>query len=92
MAQTRLSFSEIGITSTSNPRRHVMRYPVLWIKSPKTGRCKRFDLFELKDGITKQNYRGLAESAEFVLVITECCYYSFASSDGTLITKLQVRS
>ena len=88
MAQTRISFSEIGVTSSSNPTRQVMRYPVLWVKNPKTGRCKRFDHLELKDEINKQNYRGLAEAKEFVLIVTDNDYYSFASSDGTLITKV----
>lgn len=35
MAQTGISFSEIGVTFTSNPKRQIMRYPVLWIKDPK---------------------------------------------------------
>ena len=88
MAQTRISFSESGVTSISNPKHQIMRYPVLWIKNPNTGRCKRFGHLELKDEINNQNYRGLAEAKEFVLIVTDNDYFSFASSDGTLITKV----
>lgn len=87
MAQTRVSFSQIGITSSMNPKRQVLHYPVLWILNPQTGRCKRHDHLELKDEITKNNYQGLAEAAEFVLVLTQSVYYSFSSKDGQLITK-----
>ena len=85
MAHTRLSFSEMGVTSSQAPKRKIMRFPVLWILNPETGRCKRFDHFELKDQITKKNYRGIAESAEFVVVITDSRYYSFSSNNGSLI-------
>lgn len=87
MAETRLSFSEIGITTSSDPKRKVLRYPVLWIRNPKTGRCNRYNQFELKDEITKKNFQGIAESADFVLIVTTAHYYSFSSSDGKLITK-----
>lgn len=87
MAQTRVSFSQIGVTSIKNPKRQVLQYPVLWILNPLTGRCKRHDHIELKDEINKSNYQGLAEAEDFVLVITKSAYYSFSSKDGNLITK-----
>lgn len=87
MAQTRVSFSQIGITSAGLPKRQVLHYPVLWILNPSTGRCKRHDHLELKDEINKSNYQGLAEAADFVLVITKSSYYSFSSNDGNLIIK-----
>lgn len=87
MAQTRVSFSQIGITSAGLPKRQVLHYPVLWILNPSTGRCKRHDHLELKDEINKSNYQGLAEAADFVLVITKSSYYSFSLNDGNLIIK-----
>lgn len=87
MAQTRVSFSQIGITSAGLPKRQVLHYPVLWILNPSTGRCKRHDHLELKDEINKSNYQGLAEAADFVLVITKSSYYSFSSNDGNIIIK-----
>lgn len=87
MAQTRVSFSQIGITSAGLSKRQVLHYPVLWILNPSTGRCKRHDHLELKDEINKSNYQGLAEAADFVLVITKSSYYSFSSNDGNLIFK-----
>lgn len=88
MAETKLSFSKIGITDSEFPKQCVLHYPVLWILNPQTGRAKRYDHIELKDEITKKNYQGLAETSEFVMVITEETYYSFSSLDGSVISKV----
>jgi|GEM_PF-6109496 hypothetical protein len=85
MAETRVSFSEIGLNTPNTHKK--LRYPVLWIYNPQTGRCKRHDHPELMHEITKDNYEGYAETFEFVLVVTTNCYYSFSAKDGSLITK-----
>jgi len=92
MAQTRISFSQIGVTSSMAPRRVVINYPVLWILNPNTGRCKRYDLMDYQNQITKKNYRGIAETAHFVVVITDSNYYSFARTDGSFIKTIPVSS
>ena len=92
MAQTRISFSQIGVTSSIAPKRTLIHYPVLWILNPSTGRCKRYDLMEYQNLITKKNFRGIAETAHFIVVITDSNYYSFASADGSSIQTAMTNS